>query len=100
MEIWIELCSFYYTAMAFGLKNALIMFFKIVVVVFKDFIRKFLEVYLYDWKMFSLLKENIESLRLMLDRIRPLHISLNLKNASFVHRLELCWDMWYARIVD
>jgi hypothetical protein len=57
--------------MPFGLKNALAIFSRVVVASFKDFIHKFLEVYLDDWKMFSLLKDHVEVLRLMLDRCRP-----------------------------
>ena len=40
--------SFIYIVMPFGLKNAPIVFSKIVVVMFKEFIHKFLEVYLDD----------------------------------------------------
>jgi hypothetical protein len=50
---------------------------------FKEFIHKFLEVYLDDWNMLSLLKDNIEVLRLILDRCRQFHISLNLKKCIF-----------------
>jgi hypothetical protein len=44
------------------------MVFSIVVVgAFKEFIYKFLEVYLDDWTMFNLLKDHIFVLRVMLD---------------------------------
>jgi hypothetical protein len=56
--------------MPFGLKNAPAIFSRVVVAAFKDFIHKFLEVYLDDWTMFSLLKDHVEVLRLMLDRCR------------------------------
>jgi hypothetical protein len=75
--------SFAYTVMPFGLKNAPAVFSRIVVTTFKEFIHKFLEVYLDDWTMFSLLKEHMQALRLMLDRCRQLHISLNLKKCIF-----------------
>jgi hypothetical protein len=68
--------------MPFGLKNAPTMFLRVVVTTFKDFIHKFLEVYLDDWTMFSLLNDHIEVLRLMLDRCRQFHISLNLKKCN------------------
>jgi hypothetical protein len=58
-------------------------FSRIVVTTFKEFIHKFLEVYLDDWTMFSLLKEHMQALHLMLDRCRQLHISLNLKKCIF-----------------
>jgi hypothetical protein len=50
---------------------------------FKEIIHKLLEVYLEDWTMFSLLKNHIEVLILMLYRCRQCHISLNLKKCIF-----------------
>jgi hypothetical protein len=79
----IEWGSFSYNVMSFGLKNAPTMFSQIMISTFCDFIHKFLEVYLDDWMVYSLLKENIGLLRLMLDRCRQLHISLNLKKCIF-----------------
>jgi hypothetical protein len=67
----------------FGLKNAPSHFFKSSSTTFKDFIHKFLEVYLDDWTMFSLLKDHVEVLRLMLDRCRQCQISLNIKKCIF-----------------
>ena len=63
----------------FGLKNALAIFSRIVVATFKDFIHKFIEVYFNDWTVFGLVKDHIESLRMMLERSRQYQISLNLK---------------------
>jgi hypothetical protein len=40
--------------MSFGLKNEPTIVSRVVVVAFKDFIHKFLEVYLDDWKVFIL----------------------------------------------
>jgi hypothetical protein len=71
----------------------LAMFSRVVDATFKEFIHKFLEVYLDDWNVFSLLKGHIEVLRLMLDRCRQCHISLNLKKCIFLCRLEFFWDM-------
>jgi hypothetical protein len=67
-----------YTIIPFGLKNAPASFSRVVIVAFKEFIHKFLEVYLDDLIVFSLLKDHIEVLRLMLDRCRHCEISLNL----------------------
>jgi hypothetical protein len=75
--------SYQYTVMPFGLKNAMVIFSRVVVVAFKDFIHKFLEVYLDDWIVFSFLNNHIEVLILMLDRCRKFHISLNLKKCVF-----------------
>jgi hypothetical protein len=67
--LWIEECP--------------VVFSRVVVATFKEFIHKFLEVYLDDWMVFSLLKDHIEVLRLMLDRCRQCQISLNLKKCIF-----------------
>lgn len=65
------------------MKNALAIFSRVVVAAFKDFIHKFLEVYLDDWTIFSLLKDHVEVLRLMLDICRQCQISLNIKKCIF-----------------
>jgi hypothetical protein len=67
----------------FGLKNAPVIFSRVVVVAFKDFIHKFLEVYLDDWTIFILLKDRLEALRLMLNKCRQCQISLNIKKCIF-----------------
>jgi hypothetical protein len=56
--------------MSFGLKNAPTIFFRVVIVAFKEFIHQFLEVYLDDWTVYSLLKDHVGVLRLMLERCR------------------------------
>jgi hypothetical protein len=72
-----------YTVMPFGLKNAPIVFSRVVVAAFKDFIPKFLEVYLDYWTVFSLLKDHIEVLGLIFNGCRQCKISLNLKKCIF-----------------
>jgi hypothetical protein len=47
MKFVIEWGSYQYTMMLFGLKNAPAVFSRVVVATFKEFIHKFLEVYLY-----------------------------------------------------
>ena len=79
----IEWGSYQYTIILFGLKNTLTIFSRVVVVAFKYFIHKFLEVYLDDWTIFSLLKDHVEILRLMLERCRKCQISLNIKKCIF-----------------
>jgi hypothetical protein len=66
----IEWGSYQYTVMSFGLKNALAIISKVVIVVFKNCIHQFLEVYLDDWTIYSLLKNHVEVLCLMLERCR------------------------------
>jgi hypothetical protein len=79
----IEWGSFQYNVMPFGLKNAPSTFSRVVVEAFKEFLHKFLEAYFDDWIVFSLLKDHIECLRLMLDKCRKCQISLNLKKSIF-----------------
>ena len=67
----------------FGLKNAPTISSRMVVVSFKYFIHKFLEVYFDDWTIFWLIKDHIESLRMMLERFHQYQISLNLKKCIF-----------------
>ena len=69
--------------MPFGLKNASAIFSHVVIVAFKEFIHKFLEVYFDEWTVFGLLKRHVESLRLMLDTCRRYHIALNLNKCLF-----------------
>lgn len=79
----IEWGCFQYTAMPFGLKNAPTIFSRIVIVAFKEFIQKFLEVYFDDSIVFGLVKRHVANLRLMLDTCWRDHIVLNLKKCLF-----------------
>jgi hypothetical protein len=69
--------------MPFGLKNAPAIFSKVVVEAFKEFLHKFLEAYFDDWTVFSLLKNHIKCLRLMLDKCKKCQIDLNLNKCIF-----------------
>jgi hypothetical protein len=69
--------------MSFRLKNAPTIFSRVVIAAFKEFIHQFLEVYLDDWIVYSLLKHHVEVLRLMLERCRQCQISLNIKKCIF-----------------
>ena len=69
--------------MSFGLKNSPVIFSRVVVVVFKEFIHKFLEVYFDDWTIFGLVKKHVSNLRMMLDACRKHQISLNIKKCIF-----------------
>jgi hypothetical protein len=68
---------------SFWAKECTRKFSRVVVVALNEFIHKFLEVYLDDWTIFTLLKDHIEVLILMLDRCRQRQISLNLKKCIF-----------------
>jgi hypothetical protein len=72
-----------YTVMPFGMKNAPVIFSIVVIATFKEFIHQFLEVYLDDWTVYSLLKNHVEVLRLLLDRCRQCQISLNINKCIF-----------------
>jgi hypothetical protein len=69
--------------MLFGLKNAPAIFSRVVIVAFKEFIHQFLEVYLDDWTVYSLLKYHVEVLWTMLEICRQCQISLNIKKCIF-----------------
>lgn len=69
--------------MPFGLKNAPVIFSRVVVAAFKEFIHKFLEVYFDDWTMFGMVKCHVGSLHLMLDTYQRYQITLNLKKCLF-----------------
>jgi hypothetical protein len=75
--------SYQYIVMLFGLKNAPAILSRVVIATFKEFIHRFLEVYLEDWTVYSLLKHHVEVLRLMLERCRQCQISLNIKKFIF-----------------
>ena len=74
---------FQYTAMPFGLKNALAIFSLVVVVAFKDFIQKFLQVYMDDWPVYGLVRDHLANLHLILERCRQHQIALNSKKCIF-----------------
>ena len=61
---------FQYAVMPFGLKNAPAVFFRVVVVVFKNFIQKFKQVYMDDCTIYGLISDHLDNLRLMLARCR------------------------------
>jgi hypothetical protein len=66
----IECRSYQYTVMSFGLKNEPTIFSRVVIAACKEFVHQILEVYLDDWTVYSLLKNHVEVLRLMLERCR------------------------------
>lgn len=73
-----------YTIMLFGLKNVSAIFSRAVVVIFKEYINKFLEVYFNDWTLFGLVKHHVLSLCLMIDTCKIYQFMLNLKKFVFV----------------
>jgi hypothetical protein len=69
--------------MPFGMKNAPPILSRVVIATFKEFIHYFLEVYMNDSTIHILIKEHVEVLKLMLERCRQCHISLNIKKCVF-----------------
>jgi hypothetical protein len=63
-----------YTLIPIRLENSPVVFSKVLVAAFKEFIHNFLEVHLGNWIVFSILKDHIELLRMMLDRCILCHI--------------------------
>jgi hypothetical protein len=51
--------SYQYKFMLFGMNNAPTIFSRVVITTFKEFIHQFLEVYLDDWTVYSLLKNHV-----------------------------------------
>lgn len=58
--------------MPFGLKNAPTIFSRIVIAAFREYVHKFMEVYLDDWTVYRLLKDHVVMLHLMVERCRQL----------------------------
>jgi hypothetical protein len=69
--------------MPFGLNNAPAIFLRVVTTSFKEFIHHFLEAYLDDWTIYSMLKYHVKLLSLMLERCRQCQISLNINKCIF-----------------
>ena len=67
---------FQYIVVPFGLKNAPTIFSRIVVAAFKEFIHKFLAVYMDDWIVYGMLNDHIANLQLMLECCRQREITL------------------------
>lgn len=69
--------------MPFELKNAPTIFSRVVVILFNEFIHKFLEVYFDNWIVFGLVKGHVSSLFLIMGTCQKYQTSLNLKKWIF-----------------
>jgi hypothetical protein len=69
--------------MSFGLKNAPVVFSRIVVQEFEEYIYKIMVVYFDDWMIYNLFKNHIQWLRLMVEQCRQIQLSLNIKKCIF-----------------
>ena len=70
--------------MPFGLKNALVVFSRIVVKTFQEYIYKKMVVYFDYWTIYSTLKDHCKWLGLMLEWCRQIQLSLNIKKCIFL----------------
>jgi hypothetical protein len=69
-NFFMEWGSYQYKVMSFVLKNAPAIFSRVAIATFKEFIHQFLDVYLDDWTVYSMLKYHVGVLRMMLERCR------------------------------
>ena len=70
--------------MPFGLKNAPIVFSRIVVKKFQEYIYKTMAVYFDNWTIYSMLKDHCKWLSLMLELCRQIQLSLNIRKCIFL----------------
>ena len=84
-----EFGSFSYKVMPFGLKNAPVVFSRIVVKTFQEYIYKKMAVYFDNWTIYSMLKDHCKWLRLMLERCRQIQLSLNIRKCIFLTPIEI-----------
>ena len=93
-----EFGSFAYKKMHFGLKNAPVIFSRIVVKAFQEYIYKSMGVCFDEWRIYSMLKDHIKWLRIMLEICRQIQLSLNIKSVFLPHPLASFWDMLSAKM--
>ena len=68
---------------AFGLKNVPAVFSWVIVVMFKDFIQKFLQVYMDDWTIYGIIRDHLDNFWLTLEWCQQHQIALNSKKCIF-----------------
>lgn len=78
-----EFGSLAYIVMPFGLKNALVVFSIIVINAFQEYLYRTMVVYLNDWIIYSLLKEQVKWLHLMLKCCIQIKLALCIKKGIF-----------------
>jgi len=69
--------------MSFRLKNAPVVFSRIVVKAFQEYIYKKMVVYFNDWMIYNLFKNHIQWIRKMIEQCRETQLSLNIKKCNF-----------------
>ena len=69
--------TYAYRVMPFGLSNAPSTFQWMTCHVFRDFLRKFLEIFMDDFCIYSTQSEHLDKLRLVLERCKLYQIALN-----------------------
>ena len=65
--------------MPFGLKNEPSIFSRIVIRAFQEYLYKTMEIYSVDWTIYSLLRDHVKWIWLMLEHCKKIQVSLNIK---------------------
>ncbi|KAL3698608.1 hypothetical protein R1sor_012684 [Riccia sorocarpa] len=76
--------TFAYNRMPFGLCNAPATFQRLMNTIFKDFLRKFVEVFIDDFCVFGRREEHFEKLQMTFDRCREMGLALHLEKCFFM----------------
>ncbi|KAL3697673.1 hypothetical protein R1sor_011749 [Riccia sorocarpa] len=76
--------TFAYNRMPFGLCNAPTTFQRLMNTIFKDFLRKFVEVFIDDFCIFGRREEHFEKLKLTLNRCREMGLALHPEKCFFM----------------
>ncbi|KAL3694641.1 hypothetical protein R1sor_008292 [Riccia sorocarpa] len=75
--------TFAYNKMPFGLCNALATFQRLMTNIFKDFLRKFLEIFIDDFCVFGSREKHLEFLKKTLEKCRETQLSLHPEKCFF-----------------
>ena len=84
-----EFGSFAYRDMPLGFKNAPIVFSRIVIKPFQEYMYKTMAVYFDDRTVYSLLKGKVKWFHLMLERCTQIQLTLNVKKLIFSTPIEI-----------
>ncbi|KAL3679659.1 hypothetical protein R1sor_022615 [Riccia sorocarpa] len=76
--------TFAYNRMPFGLCNAPATFQRLMNTIFKDFLRKFVEVFIDDFCVFGTRAEHFENLKLTFERCRKMNLALHPEKCYFM----------------
>ena len=75
--------SFSYIVMSFSLENAPLIFSRIVIKYFQEYLYKTMALYFNDWINYNILKEHVKWIKLILERCIHFRLSLNINKFIF-----------------